>query len=65
MIKIEIPPDSRPDKIPEDSIFVLKFDHDKLCRYNTRDEIYWVVAMEATILAAQKNNSWGPTTTIT
>ena len=48
MIKIETLLDTRQEKVPEDSKFLLKFNHGKLCRSNINDKTYWFVAMETT-----------------
>ena len=40
MVKMETLLDTRPDEIPEDSKFLLEFDHRHLKRFNTYDKPY-------------------------
>ena len=50
MVKIKTLLDTRSDEIQ----FLLEFDHGKLARSNIHDNMYWVVAMEAAIIADQR-----------
>ena len=54
MIKIETLLDTRQEKVPEDSKFLLKFNHGKLCRSNIHDKTYGAVATEAVLEAGQR-----------
>ena len=46
MIKIETLLDTRPDKISEDSKFLLEFDHENLCSSNIHDKTYYVLVIQ-------------------
>ena len=62
MVKIETLLDTKPDEIAKESQFVLKCDHGKcwkLAQYNIHNKMYWVVAMEAAIIAGQRTSAAG------
>ena len=59
MVNIETLQDTQPDEIPKDSQFLLEFDHRKLAQSNIHDKAYWVVTMEAAIIAGQRTANTG------
>ena len=59
IVKIKTLLDTRPDEIPKDSQFLLKFVHGKLARSNIHDKTYWIVATEAVIIAGQRTSVTG------
>ena len=54
IIKIENLLDTIPEKTPEDSKFLLKSNHGKLCRSSIHDRIYWVVVIKTALVAGQR-----------
>ena len=51
MVKIKTLLGTRPNEIPQESQFLLEFDHGKLTQFDIHDKTSWVVAMEASIIA--------------
>ena len=54
MVEIETLLDTRSDEILKEGQFLLEFDHAKLARSNIYDKTYWLVEMEAAIIAGQQ-----------
>ena len=59
MVKIETLLNTRPNEIPEDSQYLLEFDHGRLERSNIHRKTHWVVAMEAAIIAGKRTATAG------
>ena len=59
LVKTESLLDTRPDKVPAESNFLLELDHEKLSQSNINDQIYWVVAMEAVIKMGMRTTTTG------
>ena len=57
MVKIETLLDTRPNEVPTESKFLLKFDHEKLARSKIHDQTYLVVTMEAAIKTGQRTGT--------
>ena len=56
--QIETLVDLDPREIPEDSRFLLEFDHDRLCKSDLETQLYWVRAVKAARRAGRRKASY-------
>ena len=59
MVRIENLAKTSPEEILNDSKFLLEFDYDRLFKSNVHDQTYWMVAMEAVVVAGQRRAQCG------